>query len=206
VVVVAEEEQGVGLRPVAQRVARPARELDVVPPRPWPLVSIRALQRQVVADVAAELQAALPRPHRSRRASWFLRLTGRRPSRLRRLPRRLLQRQRLVARPGEERAAQQLAVAAAERVAAAAVEEQAAAVAPRLCRFPELDRSSPEHLWSHGTPWPKRKSGTRMTAAQAITRAARYPPPATWYSPVSEAFSGSIAPIPDKSFSTWTPI
>lgn len=191
---------------------RVAPELDVAAraagrPHLWPLVSIQVLrQRRDAAQEAvrevdeAALQAGLPQHHRNPRASWFSRLTGQRLSRLHLLLRLLLQ---------QEPGAVHLVVLGPVAVAVeqvAAVEEPAVAprVALRLQLFPESGRNLPEPLWSHGILWPRRNAGTRMTAARAITRAARFRPPAIWYSQASEATYGSIAPTPARSSSMWT--
>lgn len=109
--------------------------------RLWLPASIQALRLAV---------AELPPLRLSPRGSWSSRLTEWQLC-LRLLPRLLPQQRRPPELP------QRVAAVAAEPVAvrqprAAVAVEQAAAVALRLplYRFPELDRSLPERLWSHG--------------------------------------------------------
>lgn len=159
---------------------------------------------QVAVQAADAVLERLQRRRRFPRGSWFTLLMRRQPC-LRLLRRLRPQRQRPAELP------RQVAEAVAEQAVelllpVEAVEEQAAAVALRLplCRFPELDRNSPERRWSRGTRLPGRNAGTPITAPPALTRAARSQPPATSYSPAREATLRSIAPIPASSFWIWT--
>lgn len=157
-------------------VARAALLLLLVSIRVWRAV----VQRQAEVDVAA-LPAGLPRLPRNPRGSWSTHLTRRRHC-LRLLPRLLLQRRRQAERPAAV-VVEVPALPADAVVQAAAGADRQVAVVPHLRLFPELGRRSPERPWSRGTPWPKRNAGTPMTAAQAITKAARSRLPVTSSSP-----------------------
>jgi hypothetical protein len=159
-------------RQVLLALQEQAVELVVAVQLLLPPESTQAL-RLVVLELAAELLPQRLDP----RGFWFMRLMERQPSRRPLLPLLLQQRRRVVRlvvlRP---------AVVAVVLAAVAAVVEPH--VVPRQRLFPGSGRNSPERPWSPGTPWPRRKGGMPRTAAQAITRAVRFRPPATSCSPV----------------------